>query len=315
MSHGFRIFDDRLAGPLHGWGPQDFWRFSWAAARGAGPAELAGTSGLDERAVAWLLDEPVVARLVRSYAGCAGDDDEAFCRRLRPLVRRKIESELNREPTDLRLLVFCSYCIDVIGRDPARRGVELLLASLREKRRTFRRRRRTDAASASSATPAIPPGSHRMRPCPTPEAPDATHEELAAEAMTRTLRSGERALVRAVVGDLVTAGSELFTLAVTGVTDEDAGPSVPSAGSGKTAQPVIVHATAQSVIARKAMALRTGSFLATRQRCLALAIRQPCPAAGGLAEVRSGAGSAVSVPSDAAGPGSIGKRENPPQAP
>ncbi|MEZ5836854.1 MAG: hypothetical protein R3D03_14145 [Geminicoccaceae bacterium] len=50
--------------------------------------------------------------------------------------------------------------------------------------------------------------------------------------------------------DPVTAGSELFTLAVTGVTDEDAGPSVPSAGSGKTAQPVIVHATAQSVIAR-----------------------------------------------------------------
>ncbi|MEZ5836855.1 MAG: hypothetical protein R3D03_14150 [Geminicoccaceae bacterium] len=85
--------------------------------------------------------------------------------------RERVEPRADR-PSPARLL---PYRIDVIGRDPTRRGVELLLASLREKRRTFRRRRRADAASASSATPAIPPGSHRMRPCSTPEAPDATH--------------------------------------------------------------------------------------------------------------------------------------------
>ncbi|MEZ5836856.1 MAG: hypothetical protein R3D03_14155 [Geminicoccaceae bacterium] len=69
MSYGFRIFDDRLAGPLHGWGRRTS-GVSWAVPRAApGLRNWRQSSGLDERAVAWLLDEPVVARLVRPACG------------------------------------------------------------------------------------------------------------------------------------------------------------------------------------------------------------------------------------------------------
>ncbi|MEZ5847925.1 MAG: hypothetical protein R3C70_14345 [Geminicoccaceae bacterium] len=227
MSIQTSLTNPQLCSALSSWRPRDFMRFCWQAARAGkgGPPPVA--DGLGEEMVEALLREPLIATLVATWQCCDDEEDqEAYRTFLRPIVRSCFERALMAEPVNFRFVCFAHYCFEVASLDPVERALDLLLKSLRAKRRARRK-----------VMQAPPPPT----PQPAPELPaefdpadfEPTHEELFAERFTSRLRNIETAIIDSVAERL----SDPDGLPVTGK-----------------------HRPTQTAIARKAAALRNSTL-------------------------------------------------------
>ncbi|MEZ5847667.1 MAG: hypothetical protein R3C70_13040 [Geminicoccaceae bacterium] len=228
MSIQTSLTNPELCSALSSWRPRDFMRFCWQAARAGkgGPPPVA--DGLGEEMVEALLCEPLIATLVATWQCCDDEEDqEAYRTFLRPIVRSCFERALMAEPINFRFVCFAHYCFEVAGLDPVERALDLLLKSLRAKRRARRKAIKAMQPPAPQPAPELP--------APPADLADfePTHEELFAERFTSRLRNIESAIIDGVAERL----SDPDGLPVTGK-----------------------HRPTQTAIARKAAALRSSTL-------------------------------------------------------
>ncbi|MEZ5846782.1 MAG: hypothetical protein R3C70_08535 [Geminicoccaceae bacterium] len=225
MSIQTSLSNPELCSALASWRPRDFMRFCWQAARAGkgGPPPVA--DGLGEEMVEALLCEPLIATLVATWQCCDDEEDqEAYRTFLRPIVRSCFERALMAEPVNFRFVCFAHYCFEVASLDPVERALDLLLKSLRVKRRARRKAMQPPAPQPAPELPAPPADPADFEP---------THEELFAERFTSRLRNIESAIIDSVAERL----SDPDGLPVTGK-----------------------HRPTQTAIARKAAALRSSTL-------------------------------------------------------
>ena len=199
MSFPFTINSASLQKSLGCWKAEDVWRFSWRAASGLPKELLAEASGVGVDVVEALLAEPAVEVVVSSYRQAAESEPEQFREHIRPLVRLAIEKEFEKEQPDIRIALFCMFCLEFAKTDPVEKAIDALVKSLNAKRRAARK-------AAVAAKPSPPPPDEIP-----PPALEPSEAERKAAFAKRTLNGLERNMVRAVSRDaLDPAGQHLL---------------------------------------------------------------------------------------------------------
>ena len=167
---------------IQDWHPDELIQFAGRAASGLDKDQLARVSEVEGDVVEALLADPMIAAVVESYRDLLGLSDEAFCAKLRPMVRLAMEKEVRKPKPSVPFLFLLFFCLEIAETDPVDAVLDGLLKSLRRKR--YRRRRVREV-------PLPPPG----------PAEEPTVRELNAERAMWLASKGIRVATCEVAGE------------------------------------------------------------------------------------------------------------------